>query len=269
MEDSKVMQNKILWIILGAGVLVLAGIIFALTVFNPKNYRLTLVDAPSQVPASGVATFTWRIDGPPTTINHTAVHFGTVSTPQELGEEVAPESTNYTDLVTDFVSGAFDIPLQFISNAPVATAGSYFFRVHALIDDKHLWTDEYTFEVTPATHAISLVNAPSQVTAGQIATFTWNVSGPPTTINHTAVYFGTVSTPGELGEEVALEDTNYTDLVSDFVAGQYNIPLQFVGNLRIATAAATGTYYFRGHAVINDENFWTDQGTFEVVAPTF
>ena len=84
----------------------------------------------------------------------------------------------------------------------------------------------------------------------------------PTTINHTTVYYGTESNPGDLGKDVAPKDTNYSDFIKDFDKGTYNIPLQFVGNTDITK---TGTYYYRAQATINGENYWTDEKTLEVL----
>src|SRR3989338_8482401 len=83
------------WIV-GALILLVAGRFgFRMLIAPFQEYRLTLIDAPKEVNSGSVATFTWRIDGPPNTINHTAVHLGTTSNPGELGKEVKPADTRY------------------------------------------------------------------------------------------------------------------------------------------------------------------------------
>src|SRR3989344_9304884 len=125
--------NKLIWII-GAIVLLVAGYFGLKAIFaSMENYRLTLVDAPKEVSAGQTATFTWRIDGPPTTINHTSVHLGTTSQPGELASDVKPENTPYKLNVQDFANGNYNIPLQFIGNIMIDTPGAYYYRVHATI----------------------------------------------------------------------------------------------------------------------------------------
>ena len=120
---------------------------FRMVMGSGADYNVTLIDSPKDIPAGGFATFTWRIDGFPATINHASVYFGTVSNSGTLGKDIKPAETKYTDFVKDFADGKYDIPLQFVGNIKVDNPGKYYFRVHALIKDKHYWTDEYTFDV--------------------------------------------------------------------------------------------------------------------------
>lgn len=273
MEDKETINlnmtnNKYIWIIGGLIVLVVGWFVFKTLLASFEGYKTTLVDAPKESPAGSVMTFTWRIDGSPTTINHTAVHFGLESNPGILETKVAPADTKYTDFVKDFAEGQYDIPLQFIGNVKVDEPGTYYFRVHAQVKDKHFWSDEYTFTVLPTDYRISLVNSPKEVTVGSMTTFTWRVEGPATTINHTAVYMGTVSNPGSLGREVEPKNTKYTEFSKDFVKGGYKIPLQFIGNYKITKE---GTYFFRIYVDVDDKHYWTDEYSFEAkskVSPT-
>lgn len=248
-------------LLLGVVILLVGGFIGVKVLVSTKNYKVMLIDAPKDAVAQKVTTFTWNIEGPPVTINHTAAHFGLTSHPGELGKDVKPEDTKYTGMVTDFTSGQFNVPLRFVGNTTIADPGTYYFRIHAVIEGKNYWTDEYTFEVKPMSYSISLVNAPTTVTVGEVTSFTWFVDGPPATINHTAVHFGAESSPGVLAQDIAPEDTNYTDLVKDFAKGNYDIPLQFVGNATIATA---GAYFYRAHTVIDGQHYWTDEYTLDV-----
>lgn len=254
-------NNKIMWV--AGAVLLLGALFFGLkTLMFPSSYKVTLVNAPQEISEGAIATFTWRVDGTPATINHTAVYFGLVSNSGELGAEVKPEDTKYTDFVKDFDKGEFGIPLQFVGNSSIKTQGEYFFRVHALVKGKNYWSEENTLTVKKGEHKIVIINVPAQVTAGSTSTFTWRVEGPPATIQSTAVYFGETSIPGSLGKEVKPADTRYTSASPDFLKGSFGIPLQFIGNLKAATL---GAYFYRIHANINGENFWTEEGTFEAV----
>ena len=264
-------QNKFLWIFGGLIFFVVAWFGYKALLSSVEDYKVTLVDAPKQADTGTIATFTWRVDGPPTTINHTSVHMGLESNPGEFGKDVKPADTKYTDMVTDFANGSYNVPLQFVGNIKMAKEGKYYFRVHAAVKDKNYWSDEFSFDVVKATaigeykitllyppKAVSLAVLPKEATGGGTVTFTWKIEGLPTTINHTSVHYGFISNPGKLSAEVKPTDTKYTDMVSDFANGKYDIPLAFTGNTKIASA---GAYFFRAHALINGKNYWTDEYT--------
>ena len=255
-------SNKLVWLA-GAIVLLIAGWFGLRAIFGSmESYKVSLIDAPNEVNTGSNATFTWRVDGqPPTTINHTAVHLGTVSQTGELGKDVTPENTQYSQFTPEFVNGKYDIPLQFVGNIMLNTPGVLYFRVHALVKDKHYWSDEYSLEVKQLEYKVMLIDAPTQGVMDQVLTFTWDVTGVPTTINHTSVHFGTESTPGDLGKNVAPDATKYDDLIKYFANQSNPIPFRFIGN---HTFDEAGTYYFRAHAIINGEHFWTEEKTLEV-----
>jgi hypothetical protein len=254
-------SNKYVWIAGGIILLIAGWFGFQAIMGTSDNYKLSLVDAPKEVTVGGVATFTWRIDGPGTQIHSTAVRLGTESQSGDLDAKVKPEDTKYTMFVKDFTNGDFNIPLQFVGNIPLTALGKYYFRVHALIKDKNLWSDEYSLDVKPLAPKVTVIDGPKVVEAGKVFTFTWRVDGPPATINHTAIYFGTESTPGTLGTDIAPAGTKYNEYIRDFASGKFNVPLQFVGNAKIATP---GAYFYRGEAIVDDANYWTDEYTLEV-----
>lgn len=254
--EEQVVIPVYVWVI-GALLLLVGGWFgFKMLIAPFAEYRITLVDGPKEAMVGVNATFTWRVDGPATTINHTSVHFGSASNPGELGKEVKPADTRYTDLIKDFANGNYSIPLQFVGNIQLAAPGTYYYRVHAAVKDKNYWSPEYTIEVKPAAYAIKLIDGPKEIGAGDVATFTWRLDGPPTKINHTSVHFGTTSNPGVLDKKTAPADTSYEDLVKDFASGTFDVPLLYVGNAKIATA---GAYFYRAHAIINGEHYWTDE----------
>jgi hypothetical protein len=51
------------------------------------------------------------------------------------------------------------------------------------------------------------------------------------------------------------------DRLSDFLDGEYHIPLQFVGNIRIGSP---GTYFARAYSLIDGKNYWSDEQSFIV-----
>lgn len=275
-DELKLPQNKILWIIGGIVLLVAGWFSYKALISSVEDYKVSLVDAPKELEAQTTATFTWRVDGPPATISHTAVHMGTVSNPGELGKEIKPADTKYNEFVPDFTNGTFNIPLQFIGNILMKTEGKYYFRVHAQVGEKNYWSDEYTFDVLKSTvtgeHKITVIYPPKSVTlpviptdvkeatTGGLVNFTWRIDGSPTIINTTAIYYGLVSNPGLLADDVKPENTKYTDFVKDFIEGKFNIPLQFVGNTHIKNP---GTYFYRAHALVAGKNIWSAEYSFK------
>lgn len=150
-EDNQptqdIFQSKYVWIV-GALLLVVAvWFSFKMLLGSGIDYTVTLVDAPKEMQAGGVTTFTWRVDGPPTTIEHTSVYMGKTSNPGELDKKVKPSDTVYTDFIKDFDKGNYNIPLQFVGNIKLVDPGKYYFRVQASVKDKNYWSDEYTFDV--------------------------------------------------------------------------------------------------------------------------
>src|SRR3989304_6190152 len=144
-------SNKLVWLA-GAIVLLIAGWFGLRAIFGSmESYKVSLIDAPNEVNAGSNAAFTWRVDGPATTINHTSVHFGTESTPGDLGKNVAPDATKYEDMIKDFANQSNPIPFRFIGNHTFDEAGTYYFRAHAIVNGEHYWTEEKTLEVAEAT----------------------------------------------------------------------------------------------------------------------
>lgn len=152
-KEEEFTTNKLVWIIGGIILLLIGWFGFQAIMGSSQSYKLTLIDAPKEVIKGNIATFTWRIDGPSTPINSTVVYMGLESSPGDLGTKVTPAEAKYTDFVKDFADGTYDIPLQFIGNIKMDKEGVYYFRVYTPIKDKHYWSEEYTFEVTPVSAA--------------------------------------------------------------------------------------------------------------------
>jgi hypothetical protein len=203
------------------------------------------------------ATFTWYVSGPPETIHSTVVYYGTKSTSGGLTENALPKDTGYSNILKDFESGDYDIPLRFIGNIRISAAGTYFARAYASIDGSNYWTDEVSFKVKSIPkNEIKVVNYPSTLSAGQNGTFTWQITGPSATIGYTAIVASGESKSGLLDSQVGIPQTPYAELVKDFTSGSFTIPLTFTGNTVINAA---GKYYFRAFTYINGKNIWSDE----------
>lgn len=113
----------------------------------------------------------------------------------------------------------------------------------------------------PLVHSVEIADAPSVLTEGGIATFTWQVIGPTKTIHTTAVYYGVTSFPNVPGFDTTPQDTHYSDWLKDFIDGDYLIPMRFISSVQLGVA---GTYYFRAYALIDGKNYWSPEKTFVV-----
>ena len=83
---------------------------------------------------------------------------------------------------------------------------------------------------TPIEYTLDLVSIPQEITQGDNVAFTWQINGPKRKIKTTTVYYGTASTPGKLTKDILPLQTKYSDYLKEFISGEYEIPLVFVGN---------------------------------------
>jgi hypothetical protein len=118
-----------------------------------------------------------------------------------------------------------------------------------------------TITPTPIEDKLFFLDLTKEITENGQATFTWSIEGLPKTINKTTIYYGTTSTPGKFGKDVDPQDTEYKNNVKDFLEGNYNVPMRFIGNTVIDIP---GTYYARAYAYIKGENIWSDEKVFIV-----
>jgi hypothetical protein len=145
--DTSQNINKYIWII-GSILLVIFGWFgVRMVVSSFEDYKVTLLNAANEVTAGVPTAITWRVDGPPVTITHTAIYFGPVSTPGILGKKVTPQETKYDQILKDFNIGSYNVPLQFVGNMKFDKPGKYYFRVHATVRNLNFWSDEYSLVV--------------------------------------------------------------------------------------------------------------------------
>lgn len=109
--------------------------------------------------------------------------------------------------------------------------------------------------------AIVVVNGPKELVEGNTATFTWDVTGPPKTIHSTTIFYGSKSFSGALTTNATPDDVPYTVSLKDFLDGDYQIPLRFIGN---ANLLKPGTYFYRAYALIDSKHYWSEESSFVV-----
>jgi hypothetical protein len=229
---------------------------------TPQDYSVAFTNIPTDVTLPNSATFTWTVSGPSRIIKTTSVYLSSESSPGMLLKTTAPTDTKYTDMLTDFLDGTYTVPLVFVGNANFSLPGTYFYRAYALISGKHYWSDERTLNVKPEPkNEIRVIDRPTALFAGDTATFTWEITGPAGTTPFTAIVGAKESKPGGLGTDIGLEQSSYSVFVNDFTAGNFAVPLRYIGNYKVTEP---GTYYFRALAFINGKNFWTDEYSFTV-----
>jgi len=146
----------------------------------------------------------------------------------------------------------------------IAGAGIYFYfqstqqidvpAGEPAIEEKEEST-ESTMEELPK---VTVTDKPDTVEAGKDFTVTWMVDSPSQkTIAHTAVHFGSESNPGEISTDTGPGGTAYTKLTTDFAAGEFTIPNTFTPT--ITAPSIPQTNYFRAHAIVDGENYWSDE----------
>lgn len=225
-------------------------------------YSVSYIGGPADVSEDEPVTFTWSVDGQSRTISTTTVYYGTESKPGTLSTSVTPAEAGYPDFLKDFMDGRYVIPLRFVGNIPGLTAGTYYYRIYALVGQAHYWSRELSFNVKPKPrHEIRVIDRPERVERGKNAAFTWEVTGPPATTGFTTVAIGNKSLPGILSDAVDTTQTPYTVLTKDFISGTFDIPLRFIGN---AVLSEPGQYFFRAMAFINGKNIWSEEYSFYV-----
>lgn len=113
---------------------------------EPKH-EIKIVNPPEKLSTGENATFTWDVYGPSATTWFTAIVAGKQSKPGELDSATDIPKTPYGVLVNEFTTGPYTVPLRFIGNAKLTEPGVYFFRALSFINNKNIWSDEYSLTV--------------------------------------------------------------------------------------------------------------------------
>lgn len=95
---------------------------------------------------------------------------------------------------------------------------------------------------------------------GEKMEFGWGITAEEgIVVMSTTVRYGTESNPGELGKEVAPADTTYVSATTAHIS--VPLPDTFTSSLY---PTSKGTLYYRFHAMIAGENYWSDEYSAEV-----
>lgn len=122
-----------------------------------------------------------------------------------------------------------------------------------------------TETITPQ-YSLESIDYPTSVKAGEEFTVSWKVNtNTPTTIKHTAVHYTAKSNPGEYTLDVTPANSGYTSLTADYASGNFTIPNTF--SVKVKTSDA-GKLYFRMHAIIDENNYWTPEYSITVEGTT-
>lgn len=98
--------------------------------------KIIILEAPIEASASRFFTVKWYIDNNKSaTTSHTAIHFGKTSKPYAKLPSDYPEKSSIQ-------SGT--IPATFSAQLKIDIADLYYFRVHAIIDNLNIWSEEKT-----------------------------------------------------------------------------------------------------------------------------
>ena len=101
-----------------------------------------------------------------------------------------------------------------------------------------------------------MVSFPTYGIVDEEANIVWEVDAPSgSQIVHTAIHYDTESHPGSFGLGVTPGDSGYLDLTTEFASGEF-----VSGNFE-ATITPSVTLYFRAHAIIDGNHYWTDEET--------
>lgn len=102
--------------------------------------------------------------------------------------------------------------------------------------------------------SVAIVSAPPSVPLGEDFEVVWRVDSPvQKEIAHTAVHYGANSIPGVLGTEAGPAASGY-QFVSLIQKG--TIPGTFTSSIG---TRSPGTLYFRAHAIIDGNNYWSPE----------
>jgi len=111
------------------------------------GYGIKIINYPDRVKLNDNTTFTWYISGPASSTGFTVIVGAKESQQGNLDENTDLTKTPYRILVKDFTTGTYNIPLTFVGNTVLPEYGSWYIRALAQINNKNLWSDEYTVTV--------------------------------------------------------------------------------------------------------------------------
>ncbi len=231
--------------------------------------QVTFESAPDLATTGQELTMSWKISGSAATTPHTAIHYGTVSVPEPKGPQDYAKATTFQCQTTPC-----SIPNSFSSQLRIDEPGTYYYRAHAIIDGKNVWSEEKTITIEaikqaaaptakPATKKteprITVTSSPTLAGTNQPISLSWKIESESATTAHTAVHYG----PSSVANPAGPQDYPFS---SDFICTSKpcTIPRAFQAKISITE---TGTYYYRAHAIIDGKNVWSEEKTIAIVTP--
>ena len=105
----------------------------------------------------------------------------------------------------------------------------------------------------PSTDVIEVTSFPKSITTRESFAITWQINNPKSlTIPHTAIHYG----------PEPKDDISYPGFTPEFNQGSFSIPNVF--SAVITVPEISGKLYFRAHAVIENEDIWTEEMVIEI-----
>lgn len=129
----------------------------------PISASIDVLSAPSSVDAGSKFSISWKVNSDAQTgIQHTAVHYGTSPVPDA---KVPSDYPGITKIQSGTIPGTFSVELS------LPSAGRYYFRAHAIVDGRHVWSEEKQMTVKAApsptpTHIPTTTITPAAPTTG-------------------------------------------------------------------------------------------------------
>ncbi|MFH1430028.1 MAG: hypothetical protein ABIG71_00720 [Candidatus Uhrbacteria bacterium] len=100
-------------------------------------------DPPVQVRTGVPVQFAWEVRAPIGSIAiSTAIHWGPTSI-ATVNDQTTPDELTFAGQIIDYAVGRFALPRTFTGAVVFASPGTYYYRAHALIDEKNIWSPEY------------------------------------------------------------------------------------------------------------------------------
>ncbi len=151
--------------------------------------------------------------------------------------------------------------MDFTDVFKVDKSGVVYFRAHAIVDGKNYWTDEKSVTVKDVP-SVEITSIPEKVAQGEVIQVTWIARGQSLKAIHTALHYGLDSKAGTLGLDVGPTVAGYSFLTSEFLSGDYALPMEFKSSIK---AEEAGILYIRAHAVVDGKNYWTAEKQIQVL----
>lgn len=127
--------------------------------------EITLKISPESASASEEFVVSWEVSGTGK-IPHTAIHYGPKSVADPKGPSDYPKATEF-----QCQDVQCSLPNSFFAKIKIDAAGTYYYRAHAVVDGKNVWSEEKKIIISakaPATKGAETAGAVTSTTYGII-----------------------------------------------------------------------------------------------------